>query len=138
MEDRIDARTHVVGNYCKLANESIKPLIHRVNSSWKANMAFNRGFIVLKLAKNSAVIHFPLDTRAPNVSCVKMSFRVPRKDQLRFSKRNDLRLLGNGQRFPSNYEKTPGKFPKNYRSDKNVIARPKMNLQSFKGTPDQG
>ena len=52
VEDRIDAHTHVVGNYCKLATESIKPLIHRDNSSRKANMAFNRGFIVLKLAKN--------------------------------------------------------------------------------------
>ena len=28
------------------------------------------------------------------------------------------------------------KFPQNDRTDKNIIAYPKMNLQSFKGTPD--
>ena len=28
------------------------------------------------------------------------------------------------------------KFPQNDRTDKNVIAQPKMDLQSFKGTPD--
>ena len=28
------------------------------------------------------------------------------------------------------------KFTWNERTDKNVIAQPKMNLQSFKGTPD--
>ena len=28
------------------------------------------------------------------------------------------------------------KFPYNDRTDKNIIAQPKMNLQSFKGTPD--
>ena len=28
------------------------------------------------------------------------------------------------------------KFPWNDRTDKNIIAQPKMNLQSFKGTPD--
>ena len=28
------------------------------------------------------------------------------------------------------------KFPQNDRTDKNFIVQPKMNLQSFKGTPD--
>ena len=28
------------------------------------------------------------------------------------------------------------KFPLNDRTDKNIIPQPKMNLQSFKGTPD--
>ena len=28
------------------------------------------------------------------------------------------------------------KFPQNDRTDKNITAQPKMNLQSFKGTPD--
>ena len=28
------------------------------------------------------------------------------------------------------------KFPYNDRTDKNIIAQPEMNLQSFKGTPD--
>ena len=27
-------------------------------------------------------------------------------------------------------------FPKNDQTDKHIIAQPKMNLQSFKGTPD--
>ena len=28
------------------------------------------------------------------------------------------------------------KFPQNHQTDKNIIERPEMNLQSFKGTPD--
>ena len=38
---------------------------------------------------------------------IKMSSRVPKKGQLRFLERNkDLRFSGNGQRCPSNVEKT--------------------------------
>ena len=38
---------------------------------------------------------------------IKMSFRVPKKGQLRFSERKyDLRFSGNGQKCPSNFEKT--------------------------------
>ena len=37
----------------------------------------------------------------------KMSFRLPKKGQLRFSKKKyDLRFSGNGQKCPSNFEKT--------------------------------
>ena len=36
-----------------------------------------------------------------------MSFLVPKKGQLRFSeKKKDLRFSGNGQKCPSNFEKT--------------------------------
>ena len=56
------ARTDVVGNSCNLATESNKPLIHRDNSLKKVNLTFKRGLIVLKLAKNSAVIHLPQDS----------------------------------------------------------------------------
>ena len=48
---------NVVGNSCDLGNESIKPLIHRDNSLRKVNLTFKRGFIVIKLKKNFAVIH---------------------------------------------------------------------------------
>ena len=60
-EDSIDARSNVVGNSCNLVTESNKPLIHRDNPLRKVNLTFKRGFIVLKLVKNSAVIHLPLD-----------------------------------------------------------------------------
>ena len=52
----MDACTNVVGNSCNLATESNKPLTHRDNSLMNENLTFERGFIVLKLAKNSAVI----------------------------------------------------------------------------------
>ena len=61
-EDSTDACTNVVGNSCNLTTESNKPLIHRDNSLRKVNLTFKRGFMVLKLAKNSAVIHLPLDS----------------------------------------------------------------------------
>ena len=48
---------NVVGNSCVLGTESIKPLIHRDNSLRKVNLTFKHGFIVVKLKKNSAVIH---------------------------------------------------------------------------------
>ena len=60
-DDSIHARSNVVGNSCNLATESNKPLIHRDNSLRKVNLTFKRGCIVLILAKNSAVIHVPLD-----------------------------------------------------------------------------
>ena len=56
-EDRFDVRTNVVSTSCNLASESKKPLIHRDNSLTKINLTFKCGFLVLKLAKNSAVIH---------------------------------------------------------------------------------
>ena len=60
-EDSIDTRTNVVGNSCNFATESNKPLIHRHNSLRKVNLIFKRDFVVLKLVKNAAVIHVPLD-----------------------------------------------------------------------------
>ena len=54
MEESIDAYTNVVGNSCNLATESNKPLFQRVNSLKNANLTFKRGFVVLKLVKNSA------------------------------------------------------------------------------------
>ena len=36
--------------------------------------------------------------------------------------------------WTSNFEKT--QVPQNDRTDTNIIAQPKMNLHSFKGTPD--
>ena len=55
-----------------------------------------------------------------------MSFRVPKKGQQVF-RIMDKNALVISKRL---------KFPKNDRTDKNTIAQPKMNLQSFKGTPD--
>ena len=51
-----DACTTMVENSCNLATESKKPLYHRDNSLRKVNLTFKSGCIVLKLAKNSAVI----------------------------------------------------------------------------------
>ena len=69
MADSIDACTNVVGNFCNLATESNKPLIHRDNSLKKSNLTFKRGFIVLKLAKNSAAIHSLLDSALDVETC---------------------------------------------------------------------
>ena len=62
MKDSIDTRTNVVGNSCNFATESNKTLIHRDNALKKVYLTFKRGFIVLKPAKNSAVILLPLDS----------------------------------------------------------------------------
>ena len=48
-----DSCTIVFSNSFNLATESNKPLIHRDNSLRKVNLAFKRGFIVIKLAKIS-------------------------------------------------------------------------------------
>ena len=56
---------HVVANTantCNLAAELNKPLIHQDNSSKKNKLTFKRSFLVLKLAKKSAVIHLRLDS----------------------------------------------------------------------------
>ena len=61
-DDSIDACTNVVGISCNFATESNRPIIHRDNSLRKVNLTFKRGFIVLNLAKNSALIHLPQDS----------------------------------------------------------------------------
>ena len=52
-----------------------------------------------------------------------MSFRVPKKGQLRFSEGNKTQGF---RKMDKNA------LVMNDRTDKNIIARPKMNLQSFK------
>ena len=61
-KDSIHAYTSVVANPCILATKLNKPLIYRKNSLKKVNMTFKRGFVVLRLAKKSAVIHLHLDS----------------------------------------------------------------------------
>ena len=61
-KESIDSCTNVAGNSCHLAIKSNKPLTYRDNYPNKANLTFKRGFIVLKLAKFSAVNHLPLDS----------------------------------------------------------------------------
>ena len=65
-----------------------------------------------------------------------MSFWVPKKGQLRFSERKkDLKGVREMDKNALVISKRL-KFPWNDRTDKKNIAQPKMNLQSFKGTPD--
>ena len=61
-KDSVHAYNNVVANSCILATELNKPLIHGDNSLKKVNLTFKRGFVVLRLAKKSAVIHLHLDS----------------------------------------------------------------------------
>lgn len=56
----------MVGNSCNLTTtESNKLLIQWDNTLRKVNLSFKHDFIALKLAKNFAVIHFPLGRYLP-------------------------------------------------------------------------
>ena len=96
MKDSIDTRTtrtNVVGNSGNLTTESNKTLIHRDNALKKVYLTFKRGFIILKPAKNSAVILLPLDS----VSCrrsVNLKRQTGRRDRRHETFRR-LRFAGN-------------------------------------------
>ena len=72
------------------------------------NYLFGRPLIPYDFLKGIFTSNFhDMGNLRPSVfGLIKMSFRVPKKGQLRFSERKyDLRFSGNGEKCPSNFEK---------------------------------